>query len=734
MKKLGQWIVKGRYAILAVFITAFILSAVAIFFVNINSDIVSYLPDDSNTMKGMHFLQETFEMQGDAIVALEDFSEEEVAQLVGEIQKMDGVKENGAIWSGTFSAELSDDMLDSLPAELQEFARAILAGLKDNEELKKIFHPEDNVYLIMLQLSVPSSSNEAFAVVNAIESMLAGRSFALGGSTMITKQIFDSTLGEIPMYLIVGVIVVLIILFLTTKSFVEPLILLMTLGISIIINLGTNIIMPDVSIITFAASSILQLGLAMDYAIFLMHAYHEEKARCLDVRTAMERAIPKTFSTVLSSALTTVGGFLALFCMQFKIGPDLGIVLAKGVALSLMTVLLLQPCLILLFDKLVDKTQHRMFMPKFAKIGSFAIKHNRLIAIACLVILIPAMIGQLNISYSYMKFEKDTGQAKTNIEQIADKMSNTIIVLVPVANSNAHYNFIESVKGLDHVEAMMGLYSMVDKENAELVDKYLPLLDYLPENPLSGFVNKGYTMYSIMINAETESSEATATLAAIRNFLNENFAGKETYVTGMAQNVVDLAEVTPRDFTVVTLVSILIILVILLFTLKSFRESILLLAVIEFGILINLAINYFMGQAVNFMAYIIISSIQLGATVDYAILLTVRYKRLAETMPHKEAIFRAVKESALSIVTSASIIFGACLSVALITSNQIISEVTMLIARGAVISGILVLVALPSLLVVFARKSKKPFRWNFKKRKTKLSKNTNSEAKIGSEE
>lgn len=754
MKKFAAFIVKNRLIILGIILLAAIACTFAMFYVNVNSDILSYLPDGMDMTEGLDFMQQNFNMQGDAIVGIRgdsltyEWMQQYTASLAEDYSTGDDpvIKPGGVIWYGTIAEmaniDLSsignmsfviDGILSQYGLTLDELT-AILESMAENPEIEQMFHPYEDTYLIMLQLSAPSSSDEAMDLLGDIEKAVedAGFEVALGGSSEVTRAVFESTIGEIGRYIVVAVLVMFIILLLTTTSLVEPIIFMLTLGVSILVNMGTNIILPSVSVITFAASSILQLALSMDYAIFLMHQYEIEKQNTLDNRLAMERAIPKTFSTIAASALTTVGGFLALFFMQFEIGADLGIVLAKGVALSLLTVIFLQPSLMLLFDKAREKTKHRILVPTFKKTSGFAVTYRKTIVAIALLLLIPVTILQGRVDLSYIKFiDEDPNPSK--VEQVVNSMSNSIIVIVPVDTANGgsdnhyadQYAFIEDIKGMDHdVTAVMGLFSMIpqdgtglidmatDPELAEMMEQYENLIpDDMKgmldssQSMIGGFVNNGYTMYTIMIDCEAESEEADAALKDIRTILGEYF-GDDYYITGMSQAVNDLKEITPRDFNIVTIVSVLIILVVLLFTLRSVKMSAIIIGVIEFGIFINLTLCYIVGQQINFMAYIILSSIQLGATVDYAILFTVKYKNNLGSLPARQAAYKALTESGVSVLTSVAILAGCCLSVSLITSNRIVSEITMLIARGAVISGILVLVLLPALLIMFTGNQK----------------------------
>lgn len=731
MKRFAKFVVKYRLIILGVMLLLMIASLFAMSYVNVNSDILSYLPEDVDMTQGLNFMKENFDMQGDAIIGVQGATYEDMQELVSLIENKGGTKQGGIIWYGLLKemqdidwtmlenpwvASLVNNLLNKYGLKMEDL-KEMTEQLSNNPEIVSLFHPDDETYLMMLQLNVPSSSNEAMDLLSEIENYFdeKGLDYAMGGSTQITREIFDSTIGEIGKYALVAVLVMFIILLLTTNSIIDPIVFMVTLGVSIVVNMGTNLILPSVSVVTYAASSILQLALSMDYAIFLMHSFAEEQKKTLDDKLAMERAIPKTFSTISASALTTVGGFLALFAMRFKIGEDLGLVLAKGVFLSLVTVVLLQPCLMLLTNKIARKTQHRIIVPKFKNVASYAVTHRKTIVTIALLLLIPTVIMQNMVELSYIKFVEEDPNP-TAIEQKVDALSNSLVVIVPAktesmdgeSNIKDQYEFLEKIRERDDVNAVMGLFSMLPEDVAEgivnLVNdedmEKLMASSGMDMSMITGFLNNGYTMYSVMINAESESAEGTKALNEIRAILDDTFGAGEYYITGMTQAVSDLQGITPTDFMVVSLVSVAIIFVILLFTLRSLKMSTIVVLVIEFGIFVNLSISYIFGQTVNFMAYIILSSIQLGATVDYAILYTVKYQNYLGIRSAREAAYTALTESGVSIMTSVAILAGCCLSVSLITTNIIVSEITLMIARGSIISGILVMVLLPALLII----------------------------------
>lgn len=774
LDKLAQFIVRHKILLVCIIAVLAVLSVVAIAFVNVNSDIFSYLPDDMNTMTGLEYVKTTYGMDGDAMVGVGGIEYSVMKDKVEQISQIEGVNDGGVMWLGSLYEMKEFDMnsvigdynsssgigiliegllnpygysldrgkKDSEGNELKCIKdvdlSAMVDGMLEQEDVQNLFFPQNEMsikqaiesdakanYVVIVQLGVPSSSDEAMTALKKIEGLFEDYDSALGGSTKIIYDLYESTINEVWKYVIVAVLVMFIILILTTDNLVEPFILMLTLGIAVILNMGTNIIFPSVSVVTFAASSILQLGLSMDYAIFLIHAFKEEKQYTLSDEQAMRRAIPKTFSTITASSLTTVGGFIALLFMRFGIGQDLGLVLAKGVFLSLVTILFLLPCLILHTRKLQTKTAHAVIIPKLTGAVSFSIKKRRIFAAFLFVLIIPSIIIQSFVKLSYVDFSEEK-ENPTQIEQIVDSMSNSIIIALPVSRSDSkeqqenikgnilrdkNLQFIADVKAdeNDNIIGVLGLYSIIPEEDYSLAELLCSIMnnklisDMLPEEAkaLKNIVGDDHALYFVMVEGDAESAETAATMQNIYSSLDKNFAQEECYVTGMTQAALDLKEITPTDFLVITLVSVAIIFIILLCTMRSLKISALIILVIEFGIFVNISLSVIMGSALNFIGYIIISSIQLGATVDYAILFAVKYKKYAEESSAREAAFRALNECALSVLTSVAIMAGCCLSVYFVTSNLIVQEIVMLIARGSIISGVLVFFVLPSIMIMF---------------------------------
>ena len=778
MDGFAKFITRHKMLILSLALLITVLSLIAFTFVHVNSNIFDYLPDDMTMSKGLDYIKTAFGMEGDAIVGVSGITYSQLKSKIGDIEKLEGISKGGVLWLGSMyemknldmSSMLSEYVTNAaIKAQVEKMLNTygysldygklvdgeemiwindvdvadMVDQMLEKEDVSKLFFPKNDVslkdaveqdlpgnYVLVIQLGVPSASDEAMRALKKIDEIFVDYESSIGGSSKIIADLFDSTINEMWKYIIIAVLVMFVILLLTTDNLVEPFILMITLGIAVLVNMGTNIIFGSVSVITFSAASVLQLGLSMDYAIFLIHSFKEERKHALTDEQAMRIAIPKAFSTITASSLTTVGGSLALLFMRFEIGVDLGLVLAKGVFLSLVTIIIVLPCLILMTRKWQEKTTHALVIPKLHGIASFSVKHRKIFAIIFAVLFIPVMILQSKVELNYMKFSEEKKEP-TQIDMIVESMSNAVIVALPISYSDStqqseniknhtlrdkNLQFIEDVKNesTDNVMGVLGVYSIIPEEYYSLTEFLCSLMNnkmiasMLPDEAatLKGLAGDNHALYFIMVEDEAESEKTAQTLANIKTSMTEYF-GDDYYLTGMAQAKSDLAEITPRDFNVITIVSVLIIFIILLLTIRSFKMSLLIIIVIEFGIFVNLSINALTGTPINFMGYIIISSIQLGATVDYAILFSVKYKNYIKFMPAREAAYRSLSECAMSVLTSVSIMAGCCLSVGLVTSNLIAREITILIARGSIISGILVLFVLPSVMILATGKVSK---------------------------
>ena len=780
-----KWVVVGVIAVLLV------LSFIGLLFVQKNGDVTSYLKDDTNTMIGKKVLEEAYSIQGDLNVAISYLSKDQVQTIYDSItgdstlnsmyvtKNEDGEERTSGIisksvWIGTFDMilELGDggldiggiihvDGIDPVVAE-QIYSSAEGNYVKQTELGNGTVV---TTYILSFYLKSASSDNVTIEALNRIEEIIndninqqksaglisetisAESCYYFGGTAQNARVLVDSSVNDMPIFVAIAVVAVFIILLLTTHSYFEPLIFLATLGISILLNMGSNIIAGNpvgtISTITSSCSTILQLALAMDYAIFLMHTYYEELRVKLNPRDAIISALPKTLASISASALTTIGGFIALFFMQFGMGYDLGFVLAKGVLLSLLTVIILQPVLILLFNKPIMKSQHSWVVePHLGFVSKNITKKGVAIAVIaiCAIICLPCAYFQSLAPLGYISTTEATAtEDMTTPQYVLQGSSNQVIVVVPFSpvegdtGDNTDYvakqyefldylrNDLGAEEGEHKAQDILSLCTIITEDRYDEIAANQIVMTFIQGNFVSSYTNdsgqtRNYMLYTINLDGHPEDTESYASIAAIRSYVAQSFgiAENEVIITGLAQGASDLAAVTPDDFMLVNILSAVIIFVILLFTFRSFITSLILLAVIEAGIFFNLAIVYFVsllapfapgilsvfsGQ-INFMAYLIVSAIELGATVDYAILFTSKLNEEKEKGCRPErAIRNAIYRSAPSVTTSAAILIAVCLAVNMITSNIIVGQITELIARGTFFSYILVFTLLPAIML-----------------------------------
>lgn len=721
----------------------------------VNYDFTSYLPKGYMTSDGYDFLSQNFNIHGDVEIGIFNPSPDaktQIEQTVTEISSLEGV--SMAVWAGSLDYFLDFGVYKETDQEFKD----LLSILTDGKN-----------WAVLVTLEYPPSSREAMVIYDEITAILNqnhGDNFYCSGMTMMAGELYSGTVDELWLYMLIAVILVVIILAFTTNSIMEPVILLMSIGISVLINLGTNAIFPSTSIVTFACSAILQLGLSMDYAIFLLHQYRHELKSTLDPKEALARAIPKSAKAIFSSALTTMGGLLALMVMKFEIGADLGIAVAKGILLSFLTVVLLQPCLMLLMDKARIKTEHKCFDFKFRPAVKGAIKNRKWIAllfvpVICFTVLINLPNMPWTLDYTYVHF-METPKVKDEMKDaqaLAIEMGNQVIIAVPcyhyeindkgniIVNEvyvDKQYQFVDrldQLKDEGKISYSLGLFPMIPQGKKVMgidMETAIKLVAVLGDN-LTGdmemlrfYVNAGYTLYTVGINDvyDVESAESFAILDEINAIASDIFGEYgPVYMTGYTQASYDFAKVTPTDFMWVTIISVLVIFAILLFSLGSLKYSVMLVALIECGIWINLLLQWvFSGGTINFMSYMVIGAVQLGATVDYAILIATRYREYRKRLAPTQASYMATTSSAMAVTTSACILASATAVVALISTNLIIKELCFLVARGAIISALLVLFVLPALLVVIDRRDLRrelpiPLtprlrKWHFKSKKS----------------
>ena len=722
MKKLYDKILHKRLFILIFFALITLFAGIQVFKTKINPDIASYLSDSSMSKKTIHELQQSFMINGDIVVGIGEstLDENSITNLNSildqikaehdEIQEIDWIGNplNRALflaYNETFTG-VNDLLLMSFDTwTVTPEKKTLLA-----QTLHRYFQVDEHnqgCFIVYFSLTSSNTSEETYSIINRLVELLQVQyeDYFIGGTANQGKAMLDSALTDLPKFLIAALIIVFLILLLTTKSIIEPFIFLITIGIAIVLNLGTNFFSGSISTVTFSAAAILQLALAMDYSIFLMHRYYYEKTQTDNRLLAMKNALLSTNRSIAASALTTIGGFVALFAMQFRLGFDLGFVLAKGVLFILITYIFFQQCLILILDKWIEKTSHKYFHFSFKRISKGLNKTRFLGLLALLILFVPALIFQNKVSYYYL--DSRINEEAIGAESIINRLGSQLIVIVNEADDTLKQTvFLQEIIELNQenptpIHSVIGYYPMLAQLQA-IVDETHPAFAQfqamdLPNTLASKFINNNKTYYIIQMQGAGESQGVLANNRAILSIMNEKFS--TYYATGNSQIVIDFQKTTKSEFLVVSLLSAILIFLILLFTYKSLLTPLILLIVIELGIFINLAITYFIGVPINFVSYLIISAIQLGATVDYAILLKTRYRE-------QQSAEKAIQQSGMSIIVSIAILLSACMSVYFIASDPIIKEITFLIARGSVISGLLVFFVLPRLLLVFSKKER----------------------------
>ena len=671
MRKFANIIVRNKKAILIVYVVLIILSLIGAKYTSINYDLSSYLPADINSIKGRDILDGQFGIKGVSYVMLKDKPFHKVAEIKGQIQAVPGVKE--ALW-----LDDAEDILKSESFIDEEIKKQFVSG---SSSLIQVFFQDEN------------DSQETLTAVEKIEGLL-GEKDLIGGPAAVSKEIQGITSKEVIYYSAIAFVVISIILFLSMSSFVEPVLFFATIGVAILLNRGTNFIFKEISSVTYSIASILQLAVSMDYSIFLLHRYMDEKNNFERKEDAMVEAITKTFSSISASALTTISGFLALIIMRYRIGKDIGLVLSKGVFFSLLSVITLLPVLILMSDRLIEKYQHKILFPSFNRFSSIFIKHRYIALFIAIFLSVPTFLAQSNVEYYYAN-EKTlpyTSYSNTANREIDKAFSNInrLSIIIPKGDKLKEKSLIDKIERLDSVENVAGLYSLVDVEIPDF---------FIPEDAKENFQSKDYSMLAVTLNTPLEDAKTSSIIDSIRSITKSEY--DEWYITGEAAIYKDLQEVTSKDFRNVTILSIILIGSIILLTFKSLLIPLILVFIIQLGIWINLSIPYLQGKPLNFISFIIIGAIQLGATVDYAILFTSRYRENLDELPRGEAAIKTVKDTGRSIFTSALILFAGTLSVYLVTSIVSAAELTLLIGRGAIISFILVLVILPAFLMIF---------------------------------
>ena len=673
MNKVSKAIAQSRMLILVIAFILLIPSVLGYLKTDVNYDILGYLPDELDTRIAQSILKDDFDCGSLGMLIVENMENKDVSKLKEEVKKVEGV--NDVIWI--------DDAIDlSVPREILP------------EDIRDIFYSENST-LMIIKFAGTDASTETEKALSDVRK-IAGKQAFLSGVAGVIKDTKDLANKETPIYVLIAVILSIIILSITMESYVIPIVFLSSIGIAIIYNMGSNVIFENISYVTKALSAVLQLGVTMDYSIFLLHRYDEERESRENKVEAMANAIEATIESVVGSALTTVAGFLALCVMDLALGKDIGLVMAKGVVIGVICTITILPALVLTFDKVIHKYKHKNILPTFQKSSSFIIKHHKVIVLISLLILIPAAIGKEKASVYYNLDES----LPDNLPSIVanDKLKNEFNMvstnIILLRYDLDRYKVKEMVKELNNVDGVTMAAALESVLGSRIPENFLP-------NELLEQVKKG-GYEGIIVNSKYKS--ATNEVAVQLDEINEIVKkyDPEGLVGGEAPLTNDLVTIADSDFKKVSIFSIVAIFLIIMVIFKSISVPVLLVLAIELAIFINLGIPYYTGTTIPFISSIVIGTIQLGATVDYAILLTSRFKEeLSNTNDKKEAMIKALQSSSRSIITSALTFFGATAGVGIISELEMISSLCVLMARGAIISMLVILFVLPGVLLMF---------------------------------
>ena len=678
MIKFGKGVVKFRIPILIMAFLLLIPSGIGYMKTRVNYDILSYLPGEIETMEGQDILLDEFGTGAFSFVVAEGMEDKDLEKLVDQMEDIPHVKK--VVWYGSLGSYTLPR--EALPDDIYEF-----------------FNNKDADSQLMAVLYDESmAADGTMAAIDQITDLVGDQCYVSGMAAVI-NDIRKLSEKETVIYVVIAVVLSLIVLSLTMDSAFVPILFLLSIGMAIVYNLGTNVFKGEISYVTQALAAVLQLGVTMDYSIFLWHSYQEQQERFDgDKERAMAHAISNTITSVVGSSITTVAGFVALCFMSFTLGMDLGIVMAKGVVFGVIGCVTILPSLILVFDKVIEKTKHRAILPDLGRIANWVTNHSAVFVIAFLIILVPALYGytHTDVYYDLAGTLPDSLASKVANDKMAEQYemgATHMIIARSDLSEKDSLNMIDEIKQVDGVKLAVSLDSAMGPQFPR---------EILPENIQEIMVNGDYQMMLVSSEYATASDEVNKQCDEINTIIKKY--DDSAMLIGEAPCTKDLIEITDQDFKKVSVVSIGAIFLIIALVFRSISLPIILVAVIEFAIFINMGIPAYTGTVLPFIASIVIGTIQLGATVDYAILMTNKYKKNRNHgMEKKEAITDALGKSIQSIIVSALSFFAATFGVGMYSNIDMISSLCTLMARGALISMVVVIFILPSMLMVFDR-------------------------------
>ena len=674
MIQTGKWIAKHKKLILLISVLLLIPSAFGYVSTRVNYDLLSYLPTSLDTVKGQNIMVDDFGMGAFSMIVVEDMPLKDVAAMKEDLEKVDHVK--SVLWY--------DSIMDlSVPVEMLP------------ERIREAFFQGDATMMIAL-FDDSTSSDASMKAVEDLRKIVKKDCF-VSGMTSVILDVRDLAMQEMPIYVVIAALLSLVVLTLAMESTLVPVLFLLSIGFAVVYNLGTNFLMGQISYVTQALAAVLQLGVTMDYSIFLLHSYQRFKKEMEgDNDTAMAYAIAATFKSVVGSSVTTIAGFVALCFMTFTLGLDMGIVMAKGVVIGVIVCITVLPAMVLLFDKAIEKTTHRSILPSFEKTSAFITKHSIFGLVLFAVLLYPAVYGNNHVNVYYnmdATLPKDLPSQVANAKLEEDFNMNTVhmVMLKKGMSSSDKIAMSDEIKALDGVRWALGGSTLIGPAFPESM---------IPQTLRDKLESDEYEMLFVCSEYHVATPEINRQIDQLKEIV-ERYS-PSSLVIGEGPLTEDLIKVTDTDFKNVSAVSIIAILVIILIVFRSVSLPFILVAVIEFAIFINMAVPYYQGVTLPFVASIIIGTVQLGSTVDYAILMTSRFQaERSAGKSKKEAIAIAHSANMKSIVTSGLAFFAATFGVGLYSEVDMISAICTLLARGALISMVVVLLVLPAMFRLF---------------------------------
>lgn len=674
MVSLGKWIAKHKYLILLIGFLLLIPSFYGMIKTRTNYDILSYLPDTLETVKGQDIMVDEFGMGAFSMVVVEGMELKDVQKLEDQFSEVEHVKD--VLWY--------DDVADlSLPVDMIP------------KDLREAFFRGDATMMLVL-FDNTTSSDEAMGAVEEMRKLVNDQTF-ISGMTGIVTDIKNIALEELPAYVVIAAALCFLILLLTTDSFLVPVFFLLSIGLAIVYNLGSNIFLGEISYITKALTAVLQLGVTMDYSIFLLDSFEENKKHYPDDRElAMGHAIAATFKSIIGSSITTVAGFLALCSMTFALGRDIGIVMSKGVIMGVLCCVTFLPSIILVFDKGIEKTKHRPLIKNTNRASTFIVKHHKLWMLLFLVLLYPAFYGNNHTGIYYniarsLPSTLDSNVANTKLTDDFDMSTIHMVMMDKNMDAKSKRNMVSDIDGVEGVKWTISMSSLLGPTIPDSM---------IPDDIKSMLQGGDYELAFVCSKYESATAEVNAQIGKIDEIVKSY--DPNALVIGEAPMMKDLEDVTNIDLVNVNTLSIAAIFVIIMLTFKSISLPIILVSVIEFAIMVNMAVPYYQGVELPFVASIVVGTIQLGATVDYAILMTSRYQKERRSgKDKKEAVLATHKACMLSIITSGISFFAATFGVAAYSKVDMIGAICTLLSRGALISMVVVLGVLPAMFLLF---------------------------------